>query len=108
MTAIAPTFNAPVQKNRSVSTASNAAAQTAVVDTEIEVAPNYFSIYASTIFAVSMLFLFGVGIPAVFVYGNATGAALGVFCALWGGPSFGVMAGSARVSIWNDKHESHM
>lgn len=107
MTATAPTSDAPVDKDRSVSTASKAAAQTEVVETEVEEGPNYFSIYGSTIFAVTMLFLLGVGIPAAFVYGNATGAALGVFCALWGGPSFGVMAGAARVSIWNDEHEAH-
>jgi hypothetical protein len=108
MTAIAPTLNVPVRKERTVSTASKAAAQTKAVVTEVEETPNYVAIYGSTILVVSMLFLLGVGIPAAFVYGNATGVALGVFCALWGGPSFGVMAGSARVSIWYDKHESHM
>ena len=33
------------------------------------------------------------------------GFGLGGFCAVWGGPSFGVMAGSARVSAWFEAHE---
>ena len=100
MTAINPFTTAPAPKSHTVSTAAKAAAETEVADR-----PNYRSIYTSTIFAMSILFLLGVGIPCAMVYGNAAGWGLGVMCAFWGGPSFGVMAASARISSWYEKHD---
>lgn len=69
--------------------------------------PNHLMIYSSSIFATLLLFLGGVSVPASMVYGNPTGWALGAFCAFWGGPSFGVMVGSARVSSWYDRNGGH-
>ena len=86
------------------------AASASVTDsapTSVAEGPNYLAIYTSSILAVSLLFLLGVAVPAAMVYGNATGWGLGAFCAFWGGPGFGVMVGSARVSVWNEKHEAH-
>ena len=69
---------------------------------------NYVGIYLSSILAVSFFFLVGVGVPLAFAMDSLqAGAALGLFTALWGGPSFGVMAGSARVSAWEEKYGSH-
>ena len=77
----------------------------AAAKTEVPDRPNYVSIYGSTIFAMTVIFLVGVGIPAAMAYGNAVGWGIGAFCAFWGGPSFGVMAASARVSAWYEKHD---
>lgn len=107
MTALNPFTTAPAPESRIVSAAARAAGQT-VAQAEISDRPNYVAIYASTIFAMIMLFLLGVAIPASMVYGNAVGWALGGFCAFWGGPSFGVMAASARVSSWYEKHDEHL
>lgn len=68
--------------------------------------PNYVSIDASIIFAVIVVFFLGVALPTSMVYGSATGWGLRAFCAFWGGPSFGVMAASARVSAWYEKHHT--
>ena len=102
MTAISPSITKYVSKNRT-------APVVAVVATARETPerPNYFAIYAWSIFAVTMLFLLGVAIPAAIVYGNAVGWGLGAFCAFWGGPGFGVMAASARLAVWEDKHSEH-
>lgn len=70
-------------------------------------APNYVSIYATSILAVTLVFLIGVGAPAAMAFGGAAGWGLGAMCGFWGGPSFGVMVGSARVSSWFDKHGEH-
>ena len=105
MTAINPFITAPVRKNQAASKAAVAAARTHV---EVPDRPNYVSIYASSIFAMSMLFLLGIAIPASMAYGSATGWGLGAFSAFWGGPSFGVMAASARVSTWYDKHDKEL
>lgn len=102
MTAISPRITAPTRKNRTASNAARAAARTQV---EVPDRPNYVAIYSSTIFAVSVIFLLGVAVPTAMVYGNATGWGLGAFCAFWGGPSFGVMAASARVSAWYEKYD---
>ena len=102
MTAILPSITSPARKNR---TATNAAVAAARTQPEAPDRPNYVSIYTSTIFAVTVAFLLGVAIPAAMVYGNAVGWGLGAFCAFWGGPSFGVMAASARVSAWYEKHD---
>lgn len=59
---------------------------------------NYRAIYVSSILAVSFLFFVGVGVPLSFELGLKGGLGLGAFTAFWGGPSFGVMTGSARVS----------
>jgi hypothetical protein len=104
MTAISPRIPVPARTNRIASIAAQAAAETQA-QAETPERPNFVSIYASTIFAVAMVFLLGVGLPTAFVYGNATGWGLGAFCAFWGGPSFGVMAASARVSAWYEKHD---
>ena len=93
MTAINPFITAPARKSHTV---SNAAA--VVAKTEVPDRPNYVSIYGSTIFAMTVIFLVGVGVPAAMAYGKAVGWGIGAFCAFWGGPSFGVMAASARVS----------
>lgn len=74
---------------------------------EVATEPPYFSLYMSSIIAVSLIFLVGVAIPAAMVYDATTGWALGAFCAFWGGPSFGVMTGSARVSAWLEENEGH-
>ena len=103
MTAINPFTTAPAPMVHTVSNAAKAAAQTEVAER-----PNFRSIYTSTIFAMAMLFLFGVGIPCAMVYGNTVGVGLGVMCAFWGGPSFGVMAASARVSSWYEKHDQEL
>lgn len=99
MTAITPTIVVPT-RNQRVAEAAAPAKAAPVADR-----PDFRSIYTSTILAVSLAFLFGVGLPAAMVYGNTTGWALGAFCAFWGGPSFGVMAASARVSAWYEKHD---
>jgi len=104
MTAISSSISIPTITNHTASTAAPAAAKTQA-QAETAQRPNFVSIYASTIFVVTMVFLLGVGLPTAFVYGNATGWGLGAFCAFWGGPSFGVMAASARVSAWYEKHD---
>ena len=74
-----------------------------------EAAPNYVRIYAASIAVVTMLFLVGVGAPVAWYLGDAAaGFGLGAFCAFWGGPSFGVMAASARVSAWFEEHGEHV
>lgn len=103
MTAISPRIPALARTNQTASTAAQAAAE-AQAQVEAPIRPNYVAIYGSSIFAVSMLFLLGVGIPSAMIYGNTTGLGLGAFCAFWGGPSFGVMAGSARLSAWHEKN----
>lgn len=66
---------------------------------------NYRSIYVSSILAVSLVFLVGVGVPTAFALDSwSAGLAIGAFTAFWGGPSFGVMTGSARVSAWHERH----
>ena len=79
----------------------------AVAPAAIGEKPNYVAIYASSIFAMSMLFLIGVGLPMSMAFGNAAGWANGAFCAFWGGPGFGVMVASARASAWQEKHAAH-
>lgn len=69
--------------------------------------PNIVAIYATSIAVVGLLFLVGVGVPVAMVYGNATGFGIGAMCAFWGGPSFGVMTGSARLSAWLEAHGEH-
>jgi len=64
-------------------------------------------IFVSSIIATTVVFLLGVGIPAWFAYGPAMGLGLGGMCAFWGGPSFGVMVGSARVLLFEEKHGIH-
>jgi hypothetical protein len=104
MTALGPRIFIPASTNSIASPAVPVAAE-AQAKAETPDRPNYVSIYASTIFAVTVVFLLGVALPTAMVYGNATGWALGAFCAFWGGPSFGVMAASARVSAWYEKHD---
>ena len=93
--------SAPEHRIHRVATQAEAYADASL---EVGEGPNYWNIYASSIAAVTILFLLGVAIPSAMVYGNATGWALGAFCAFWGGPGFGVMAGGARVSTCNEKH----
>lgn len=104
MTAISPLTTGSGLKGRTVSAAARTAGRTRRNRT-VPDQPNYVGIYASSIFAVTMVFLLGVGIPMAMVYGSAAGAGVGAFSAFWGGPSFGVMAASARVSTWHDKHD---
>ena len=82
MTAINPFITSPARKSHTVSNAAAAAAKTEVPDR-----PNYVSIYGSTIFAMTVIFLIGVGVPAAMAYGNAVGWGIGAFCALWGAPA---------------------
>lgn len=66
---------------------------------------NFRAIYVSSILAVTALFLVGVGVPmAIFLDSMSGGFALGAFTAFWGGPSFGVMVGSARVAAFEEKY----
>lgn len=107
MAAINPVISVPAVANRrpaevASSTRVDVAAEQVGAD-----APNYVSIYAGSIAVVTLLFLIGVGLPAAIVYGTATGLGLGGTCAFWGGPSFGVMVASARVSTWFDEHGEH-
>jgi len=68
----------------------------------------YARIYVTSILAVAALFLLGVGTPlAMYLDDFWSGMGLGGMCALWGGPSFGVMAGSARVSGYMERLEDH-
>ncbi len=103
MNAINPFVAAPDRALR----AKTAAPAVAVRAATVEEGPNYVGIYASSIFAMTLLFLVGVGVPVAMAYGNAVGLATGAFCAFWGGVGFGVMAGGARVSTWHDKHDAH-
>lgn len=69
---------------------------------------NYTSIYVSSVLAVSVFFFLGVGIPLAIALDSVSGGlALGAFTAFWGGPSFGVMTGSARVSAFQERHGLH-
>ncbi len=66
---------------------------------------NYTKVYLSSIAWISILFAVGVGVPVSLVLDDWMGGmGLGFFTAFWGGPSFGVMLGSARVSAWQEKY----
>lgn len=82
-------------------------ARTATEITSVEEIP-YARLYVSSILAVSVLFLVGAGVPmALYLDDLWGGMGLGGMCALWGGPSFGVMTGSARVSGYMERLEEH-
>lgn len=85
--------------------ASPAAAPTAPASTAQATKPDYLSIYASSVMAMTALFFLGVAVPAaMFFEGWKTGVGVGAMMAFWGGPSFGVMLGAARVSSWFEKN----
>jgi len=67
--------------------------------------PDYVSIYASSILAMTALFFLGVAVPSLmFFEGWKIGVGVGAMFAFWGGPSFGVMLGAARVSAWFERN----
>lgn len=66
----------------------------------------FVKIYVSSIAFVALAFLLGVGVPtSMYLDDWVGGMGLGGMCALWGGPSFGVMTGSARVSAHMERFE---
>jgi len=107
MTAISPPRAFTTPKATSAPETAVQEVTAPVADAEAELTPPYVSLYASSIIGVSLAFLIGVAVPAAMIYGTTIGLALGLFCAFWGGPSFGVMTGSARVSAWLEAHEEH-
>lgn len=60
------------------------------------------SIYVSSITAVTVLFLVGVGVPCGLAFGWPAGLGLGAMCAFWGGPGFGVMVAGARRELHHE------
>ena len=97
-TAMMPTIG---NRTRSRTTAEDRA-DTAAATAEID----YLGIYARSIFAMTVVFLIGVGVPvSIFLDNFVHGFGLGAMCAVWGGPSFGVMAGSAGVSTQLERLE---
>lgn len=71
--------------------------------------PNYVAIYASSVLAMTALFFIGVAVPcAMFLEGWKIGVGVGAMFAFWGGPSFGVMLGAARVSMWFEANHIEM
>jgi len=61
------------------------------------------SIYLSSIFWMTMLMLFGVGIPCWLAFGPNWGLSLGAMSAFWAGPGYGVMLGASRVSLRQER-----
>lgn len=60
--------------------------------------------YAESIVVMTLLFLVAVGVPTGIGFGSLeAGFALGLFCAVWGGPGFGVMAASARIALRDER-----
>lgn len=88
---------------------ATSASSTGIAAGDADERPNYVSIYASSMLAMTALFFIGVAAPcAIFLDSWKIGLGVGAMFAFWGGPSFGTMLGAARVSAWFEKNHVAM